>query len=119
MTIIVAGHFDFEKPEEVPEMLTSARPLIEGALSEEGCIAYSWTQDHLTPGRVWVYEEWTTSEALDAHLNTDWYRNMGAHIGSFSMKPLEKPIKKYRVDLEEPVYDETGVARGQFFTEGK
>lgn len=56
MTVIVAGHIEFEDPTKIPEVLTSARALVDGALSEEGCIAYSWTQDHLTPGRVWVYE---------------------------------------------------------------
>jgi hypothetical protein len=29
---------------------------------------------------------------------------------------MAKPIKKFRVDLEEPVYDETGIARGEFLT---
>jgi quinol monooxygenase YgiN len=116
MTVIVAGYFEFEHPEQVPEILASARPYIEGALNEEGCIAYSWTQDHLTPGRVWVYEEWTSSDTLDAHLNSHWYRDMGAHLGKFDRKPMSNVIKKYRVDLEEPVYDDTGVARGNFFT---
>jgi len=116
MTVIVAGYFDFLKPEEVPEALRSARPHIEGALAEEGCVAYSWTEDHLTPGRVWVYEEWASSETLEAHLNSHWYRDMGAHLATFDRKPMTSPIKKYRVDLEEPVYDETGVARGNFFT---
>lgn len=116
MTVIVAGFFEFVHAEQIPEILNSARPYIEGALEEEGCIAYSWTQDHLTPGRVWVYEEWTSSETLDAHLNSHWYRDMGAHLGQFERKPMTNPIKKYRVDLEEPVYDDTGVARGNFFT---
>lgn len=117
MTVIVAGYFDFENPEEVPEVLRSARPHIEGALSEEGCIAYSWTEDHLTPGRVWVYEEWTSSDTLEAHLNSHWYRDMGGHLAQFARKPMTNIIKKYRVDHEEPVYDDTGVARGHFFTE--
>ena len=116
MTVIVAGHIEFEDPTNIPEVLTSARALVDGALSEEGCIAYSWTQDHLTPGRVWVYEEWTSSDTLEAHLNTDWYRNMGAHISAGGLKPPKDPIMKYRVNHQEPVYDDTGVARGYFFS---
>ena len=54
MKVIVAGYIDFENAGEVREILTSARPHIEGALEEEGCIAYSWTECHLTPGRVYV-----------------------------------------------------------------
>jgi len=41
---------------------------------------------------------------------------MGGHLASFARKPRTNVIKKYRVDLEEPVYDDTGVARGEFFT---
>ena len=62
MKVIVAGYFEFVHAEEVPVMLKGAKPHIDGALQEEGCIAYSWTEDHLTPGRVWVYEEWTSEE---------------------------------------------------------
>ncbi len=116
MTVIISGYVEFEQAEKVPDILVGARALIEGALAEDGCIAYSWTEDHLTPGRVWVYEEWTSEATLEAHLNTHWYRDMGAYLGTFARKPTTNVIKKYRVDLEEPVYDETGVARGHFFT---
>ena len=116
MTVIVSGYVDFDASENIKDMLLSVKPLIEGALNEEGCIAYSWTEDHLTPGRVWVYEEWTSSETLDAHLNSHWYRDMGAHLARFERKPRTNVIKKYRVEHEEPVYDDEGVARGHFFT---
>ncbi|MBT4162180.1 MAG: antibiotic biosynthesis monooxygenase [Gammaproteobacteria bacterium] len=114
MTVIVAGYFDFANPAEIPDVIKSSRPLIEGALTEEGCIAYSWTEDHLIPGRIFVYEEWASSKALDAHLNSHWYRDMGAHLGTFERKPMTEPILKYRADLQEPIYDETGVASGHF-----
>jgi len=118
MTVIIAGTMDLEDPSQMKEMLLSARPHIEGALQEEGCIAYSWTECHLTPGRLAIYEEWTSSEALEAHLQSHWYRDMGGHLSQYPRKASQGPrvIKKYRVDLEEPVYDETGVARGHFFT---
>ena len=116
MTVIVAGHVDFDTTENISEMLHSVKPLIEGALSERGCRAYSWTEDHLTPGRVWVYEEWESSDTLDDHLNTEWYRNMLASLGSYKMLPPSQPIYKYRVEHLEPVYDETPKARGHFFT---
>lgn len=117
MKVIIAGSIDLADPSQVKEMLQSARPHIDGALEEEGCIAYDWSEDHLNPGRIHVYEEWTSSETLEAHLQGHWYRDMGAHIGSYARKPSEVVIKKYRVDYEEPVYDDTGVARGHFFTE--
>ena len=88
MTVIIAGTMDLENPGQMKEMLLAARPHIEGALAEEGCIAYSWTEDHLTSGRLQIYEEWTTSEALSAHLASHWYRDMGAHLAQYPRKPL-------------------------------
>lgn len=117
MTVIIAGIMELEDPSQVKEMLLAARPHIEGALQEEGCIEYAWTEDHLNPGRVHVYEEWTSSETLEAHLQSHWYRDMGAHLRQYPRKPPTRVIKKYRVDLEEPVYDSEGVARGHFFTQ--
>ena len=116
LTVIVAGSVDFDPSENIKDMLLSVKPLIDGALSEEGCIAYSWTEDHLNTGRVWVYEEWESEDTLDAHLNTDWYRNMLASLGSHQMLPPTRPIYKYRIEHQEPVYDDSPTARGNFFT---
>ena len=44
--------------------------------------------------------------------------DMGAYLAKFPRKPRDSVIKKYRIDFEEPVYDDTGVARGYFFSEG-
>lgn len=116
MKVIISGSMDLVDPGQVKDMLQSARAHIEGALKEEGCIAYDWTEDHLVPGRVHVYEEWTSSDSLEAHLRDHWYRDMGAHLSKYPRKPSDKVIKKYRIDHEEPVYDSTFVARGHFFT---
>jgi quinol monooxygenase YgiN len=119
MKVLVAGYVDFEDGVSVEEVVTSARAHIEGALSEPGCLAYSWTKDLLTPGRVWVYEAWETAEALDAHLKSHWYADMAAHLGAFPMKATSDIIKKYRIDLEEPVYDASGVPQGLFAGAGR
>ena len=116
MKVIISGSMDLQDPSQAKDMLQSAKPYIEGALAEDGCIAYDWTESHLVPGRIHVYEEWESSETLDAHLSSHWYRDMGAHLATYRRKPRDTVIKKYRVDFEEPVYDATGVARGQFFT---
>jgi len=112
--VIIAGYIELEDPSQVKDMLESARPHIEGALEEEGCLAYDWTEDHLNPGRVHVYEEWTSSDTLEAHLQGHWYRDMGAHLAKYPRKPPTNVIRKFRVDREEPVYDDGGVARGHF-----
>jgi quinol monooxygenase YgiN len=114
MKVIIYGSMELENPADVKPMLLAARPFIDGALAEPGCIHYAWTEDHLTPGKVHVYEEWTSSEALEAHLRDHWYRDMGAHLSKYPRKARMNPILKYRIDHEEPVYDSKGVAQGHF-----
>ena len=113
MRVIVAGVLEFPV-DTVHESLLAARAHIEGAYTEKGCVHYAWTEDPLNPGRVYVFEEWDTIEDLDVHLNDHWYADMGAHLGTSGL--IKADVHKFRVDLKEPVYDETGVARANFST---
>ena len=112
--IIISGTVDMPA-ENVTPALTEARPLIEGALEEKGCLDYDWCPDPRIPGRIRVFERWETEEDLHAHLNDKWYFDMRNCLGKYGITGAE--TLKYRVDLQEPVYDETGVARADFFTD--
>jgi quinol monooxygenase YgiN len=111
--IIISGTIDLP-PENVQPAIESARPLIEGALTEEGCLDYDWCPNLLVPGRIRVFERWASEEALAAHFKTDWYLKMRDHIGGFGLTAAV--TAKYRVDAEEPVYDETMTPRADFTT---
>ena len=112
--IVVSGIVEFP-PDARDEALLKGKALIEGAYTEKGCIHYLWTADLNHPGRVVVYEEWESGADLEAHLQSDWYRNMFAHLSQYSIGSAE--INKFRVDLKEPVYNEIGVATGYFSDE--
>lgn len=112
--IIISGTVDMP-PENVAPALEEARPLIEGALAEKGCQDYDWCPDPRVPGRIRVFERWASEEDLHAHLNDKWYFDMRDCLGKYGITAGD--TAKYRVDLQEPVYDETGVARADFFTE--
>jgi quinol monooxygenase YgiN len=113
MAILIAGNIDFD-PAFVSQMIVSAAPLIRAALDEEGCVAYAWSLDPLQPGRVRVFEEWTDESALARHFSGGPYRDMGAHLRAAGMMGFA--VNKYRSDLCEPVYDDKGEARADFFT---
>lgn len=113
MTIVIAGYLDFD-PNRAEQMIRDAKPHIDAALAEPGCIAYNWAIDPLVPGRVHVFEEWSSEEALAGHFSAAPYADMGGHLQAVGI--LGFNVKKYRVDLIEPVYDETGVPRADFFT---
>jgi quinol monooxygenase YgiN len=109
--IIISGTIDLP-PENAQSAVETARPLIEGALTEEGCLDYDWCPNPLVPGRIRVFERWASEAALAAHFKTEWYLKMRDHIGGCGLIAAE--TAKYRVDAEEPVYDETMTPRASF-----
>lgn len=112
--IIISGTVDLP-PERLEQALTAARPLIEGALTERGCLDYDWCPDPLHPGRIRVFERWDSESALAAHFEGEWYLRMRETIGSFGL--LGASTAKFRVDLSERVYDDDMNPRADFFTD--
>jgi quinol monooxygenase YgiN len=113
MMIVVAGTIDLD-PTHRDGALRAAEPFITDALKQKGCLQYSWTADLLTPGRIYVFEEWKSQEDFAAHLSGSHYRDMLSHLQQFGI--TNAVTKKYRVDLCEPVYDQSGRPRPDFFT---
>jgi len=113
--IIISGTVDMPA-ENIDAAMKAAAPLIVGALTEPGCQDYDWCPDPLNPGRIRVFERWASEADLDAHLNDHWYFDMRETLGKFGITGAD--TAKYRIDLQEPVYDETGVARAAFKTAG-
>ncbi len=113
MKIIISGTVDID-PEQMEAAMTAAKPLIEGALTQEGIMDYDWCPDPLTPGRIRVFERWESQQALETHFNNHWYQDMRVALAQFGIRGAD--VLKYRIDATEPVYDETGTARADFFT---
>ncbi|MGB1342466.1 MAG: putative quinol monooxygenase [Pseudomonadales bacterium] len=114
MKIIISGTVDLD-PEQMDAAMVAAKPLIEGALTQDGILDYDWCPDPLTPGRLRVFERWESEAALQNHFNNHWYNDMRMALAQFGIRGAD--VLKYRIELAEPVYDETGTARADFFTE--
>lgn len=113
MTILVSGVVDID-PASRDEALRLARPFIDGALTQKGCVAYAWTADLSVPGRVYVFEEWTDEPSFAAHLAGPQYLGMLGHMQKYTIHSAV--TKKHRVTASEPVYDPTGKPRADFFS---
>ncbi|HZU64595.1 MAG TPA: putative quinol monooxygenase [Novosphingobium sp.] len=111
-SVTIAGHIDFD-PADCPAVLLEARAHIEGARGQPGCVAYTWAFDPLVPGRVQVFEEWDSEQALHDHFAGPHYRDMGGHLAAVGMRGFS--IKMYGVAVLEPVYDENNRPRPLFF----
>ena len=114
MTVLINGYVDFS-PEDAQAALVEATQLMADTRDQKGCRAYVWSHDPATPGRVYVYENWDSVEDLAAHLAGPYYANMLAAMGKYGVHDVE--VSKFKVALEEPVYDPEGKPRADFFTE--
>ena len=54
MTIVIYAVVDLD-PAQRGAALVNARPHVEAALAQPGCLAYAWTADPLDPARVHVF----------------------------------------------------------------
>ncbi len=111
--IIISGWIEIAA-DDVEEALDTSHPFITPVRDWDGCLDYAWTADKVIPGRIYIYERWETEEALAAHLKGENYLNMRKHMGQYKATGAE--ILKHRIDLSEPVYDDSGTPRADFFT---
>ncbi len=113
--IIIAGHFDFvDGATRDAAVAASAAPQQATRDDEPGCLAYSFSSDPCIDNRMLVYELWTDTESLAAHFVHPNYDGMREVLRTFERVGGE--ALKYRCDLREPVYDDTPIARADFFT---
>jgi quinol monooxygenase YgiN len=109
--ILISAQIDLD-PARRAEALAEARPHIEAALAEKGCIHYDWSACSMNPARVNVFEEWESEEDLAAHFRDPAYTGMRDHIGRYGLTGATS--RKYRVDAEGPVYAADGNATPDF-----
>jgi len=113
--IIIAGYIDFQDAKSRDAAVLASAPLQQATRDDEaGCAAYCFAADPCVENRVQVYELWDDEASLAAHFHHANYFGMRDMLGQSGMTGADN--KKYRVDLAEPVYDDTRTARADFFT---
>lgn len=111
MKIVIEAKVDID-PARRQEALAGARPWIEGAQAQDGCLGYYWTADPHHAARVHVFEEWESETALAVHLAGAQYRGMLDHISGYGLTAATS--RKFAVAREGPVYNSAGVATAEF-----
>ena len=111
MKIVIEAKVDID-PARRSEALAGAKPWIEGAQAQAGCLGYFWCADPHHPARIHVFEEWESPAALAAHLAGPQYRGMLGHVSNFGI--LQAVSRKFAVAQEAPVYNDEGVATAVF-----
>jgi quinol monooxygenase YgiN len=114
MTILIAGTVHLPAGDR-EKALAETASLVEQTRTQKGCRHYVWSADPTSTTRVYVYENWDSVEDLAAHLAGTYYQSMLVTLGGYGVTETE--VSKFKVSLEEPVYDPEGKPRADFFTE--
>ncbi len=113
--IVITADFRFEDPAVLDQALDLATPLQQATRDDEpGCQAYVFSADPCVEGRMVVYELWDDQASLAAHFQHPNYLNMGRGLAELGLASAVS--QKWRITAAEPVYDDTPVARADFFT---
>ena len=65
--VIVGGAFTVE-PSQRDEFLAGRQDGMRASRAEPGCLEYTLSADPIDPGRIVLFERWSSQEALVAHL---------------------------------------------------
>jgi len=114
MTVLIAGTVHLPAGDREKALAETAE-LVTQTRTQQGCVHYVWSADPTSDTRVYVYENWASVEDLAAHLAGPFYQKMLVTLGGYGVTDTE--VSKFRVSLEEPVYDPEGRPRADFFTE--
>jgi quinol monooxygenase YgiN len=93
-TVRVVAHIT-AKPDTITATRELLMTLIEPTRAEDGCIVYELLQNAADPTDFTFVEEWTSDEALDAHLETEHLTRVATKgVELFTLRP---DIRRYRV----------------------
>ncbi len=107
--VIIAGEIDVPPDRRDACLAAIAELQLATRRDEPGCLAYVFSADPVTPGRIVVYERWESAESLLAHFQHPNYHATRQQLGAFGLTGAT--VERFRVDAAAPVYDPDGVAR--------
>lgn len=68
MSVILAGTVRFD-PAKLDQSRPRMKEMIRLSQAEDGCIAYTYSEDLEVPGLMHIFEVWRDDDALHAHHN--------------------------------------------------
>jgi quinol monooxygenase YgiN len=79
----------------------AALEMMEETRKEPGNISYTFSSDLRDPGTVYLFEEWESQEALDAHFRAPHMAKFQGVLGGLGIR--EMSVQKYQVTSVGPV----------------
>ena len=79
--------------------LEAVLKMAHASQQEEGCVHYNFYADLEKPNQLFIFEEWESQAALDAHGQTDHMAEFRAAAGVFLTGP--RALQRYFADRKE------------------
>lgn len=98
--LVIAGYVRIAASQR-ERALAAAIEMMRETLKEPGCTSYAFTADLVDPNVFRIFEEWESSEALEAHFATTHMKTFQAAIASLKVEALD--VKRYEVSRVGPV----------------
>jgi quinol monooxygenase YgiN len=92
--VIIAGWMDYSSHRD--EVLGHSLAVGEATRAETGCLAYVMSADPAAPGRIQVFERWSSQQALDEHLATEHVRQFRKAIADFPR--VDRSLARFVID---------------------
>lgn len=71
------------RPDKIEDTKAFLMSLIERTRSESGCVDYDLHQDNDNPAEFSFYENWTSREELDRHMEMPYLKELVARTDEF------------------------------------
>jgi quinol monooxygenase YgiN len=100
MTIVVSGEIHIHS-DDFDAALALVEPLVAATRAEPGCVAYDFWVDPRDRGRVRVFEEWESPEALAAHGASEHLATFNASLAVVRIESAD--LVRYEVVERSPL----------------
>ena len=98
--LVIAGHVTID-PARIQDATAAAQEMVRETLEEDGCNAYCLAVDLSEEGRIRIFEEWESQDALDLHFKTPHMAKFQQAMGGLGLK--EMVVHRYEVATKAPL----------------
>jgi quinol monooxygenase YgiN len=88
--IVIVGSLKAQ-PGKEDELGDALADVIDPTQAEEGCLLYAVHQGADDPTRFVIIEQWANQEAFDAHVQSEYMRNLLARAGDLLAEMPDSP----------------------------
>jgi quinol monooxygenase YgiN len=114
MTILIAGTIEITNGKR-GQAINDATSVMIDIRQQTGCNHYVWSADPTSDSRVYVFEDWDNTAVLSEHFSGPNFAKMFAVLANYDVEDIS--VQKYKIALAEPITDNDGNPRADFFTE--